>query len=360
MEAIKDQLLIKSPVQGAEIENFFNNTTIPQLFFDEDLILRKFSSGAMNKFNLSSFFIGSSINEVQKHLHCPSITKKVKSVISQSKTLVKEIETSDSKWYKIDITPYFKQKENSNKGAVVTFVEITDKIINLKEQEKLIKEYETLLTTISHDIKNGLTSMALSIQMLKESNFATSEDIKLDLETLDNGVNKINLILNDLYHYNNKNKYKSFNEFVIFENILEEVRSSLINEIIETNTILRFEVNCSEIIFPRRELRSIIYNLVSNSIKYRSPDRDPEIFIKIFTKDIYTVISVKDNGIGIEPRNLKKIFSKFFRVENVGEGSGIGLHLVKTMVSKAGGKVICESELGVGSEFKIYLKSKCD
>ncbi|MDP4214181.1 MAG: HAMP domain-containing sensor histidine kinase, partial [Bacteroidota bacterium] len=68
------------------------------------------------------------------------------------------------------------------------------------------------------------------------------------------------------------------------------------------------------------------------------------------------VISVKDNGIGIDESKFEAIFSKYYRLENAIEGSGIGLYLVKEIVSSAGGRVLVESQLGKGTEFKVYLK----
>ena len=83
-------------------------------------------------------------------------------------------------------------------------------------------------------------------------------------------------------------------------------------------------------------------------------------FIALFTnrENDYTVISVKDNGIGIEESKFDAIFSKYYRLENAIEGSGIGLYLVKEIVNNAGGKVLLESELGKGAEFKVYLKKQ--
>ena len=68
------------------------------------------------------------------------------------------------------------------------------------------------------------------------------------------------------------------------------------------------------------------------------------------------VISVKDNGIGIKKKNLKSIFSKYYRLENAIEGSGIGLYLVKEIVNNSGGKILVKSNSGFGTEFLIYLK----
>jgi two-component system phosphate regulon sensor histidine kinase PhoR len=85
----------------------------------------------------------------------------------------------------------------------------------------------------------------------------------------------------------------------------------------------------SEITFYRRKLRSIIYNLLNNAIKFKSPERNPEILIKTTQQNNYVILSIKDNGIGIDDTKLKNIFSKYYRIDNGIEGSGIGLYLVK-------------------------------
>ena len=119
---------------------------------------------------------------------------------------------------------------------------------------------------------------------------------------------------------------------------------------------LKKDIPVSQITFSRRKLRSIIYNLVSNSIKYRSPDRKPEILVSTKEEKGFFIISVKDNGMGIAPGNLEAIFSKYFRVQNDIEGSGVGLYLVNEIVKNAGGKITVESEPGKGTTFFVYLK----
>ena len=155
-----------------------------------------------------------------------------------------------------------------------------------------------------------------------------------------------------------EHKYKAEEELLSFENILEDVRLTLSDNIVKFGVEIKCEINHSEITFSRRKLRSIIYNLVNNAIKFKSPERKPEIFVKTYRDSNFIVISVKDNGIGIEGSKLDAVFSKYYRLENAIEGSGIGLYLVKEIVSNSGGKILLESQLGKGTEFKVYLKAE--
>ena len=155
-----------------------------------------------------------------------------------------------------------------------------------------------------------------------------------------------------------KHKYKAEEELLNFENILEDVRLTLSANIKESGAVIKSEIDVSEIFYSRRKLRSIIYNLVNNAIKFRSPDRKPEIFIKTQKEKKYILISVKDNGIGIDVDKQDVVFSKYFRLQNAIEGSGVGLYLVNEIVKNSGGKIVLKSEPGKGSEFKIYLTLK--
>lgn len=101
---------------------------------------------------------------------------------------------------------------------------------------------------------------------------------------------------------------------------------------------LKTDINVAQILFSRRKLRSIIYDLVSNAIKFRSSGRQPEVLIRTHRKDDLIIITVKDNGIGIPCGKQEAIFSKYFRVENDIKGSGIGLYPAdryRSLVKKA-------------------------
>jgi len=101
---------------------------------------------------------------------------------------------------------------------------------------------------------------------------------------------------------------------------------------------LKTDINVAQILFSRRKLRSIIYDLVSNAIKFRSSGRQPEVLIRTHRKDDLIIITVEDNGIGIPCGKQEAIFSKYFRVENDIKGSGIGLYPAdryRSLVKKA-------------------------
>jgi PAS domain S-box-containing protein len=109
-------------------------------------------------------------------------------------------------------------------------------------------------------------------------------------------------------------------------------------------------VLCSE-----KNLRSVIYNLLSNAVKYRHPDRRPHIDVQAHVSAGYTVLEVHDNGLGLGPTHLPKLFDMFQRFHPHIEGTGIGLYMVKRMVENAGGRIEVHSQLGAGTTFFVRL-----
>jgi two-component system phosphate regulon sensor histidine kinase PhoR len=355
----KDQQIKELTEQNDDLENYFQNTIIPQLFIDSNLILRKFTPPAMKQFKLSADDIGKSIYDVVNNFRFPSIIENISHVIETTEILEKEIQTTDLRWYQMNILPYVKQIDKKINGVIITFVEITLRIKDLKEQERLIADHETLLDTISHDIKNPLSSLLLTIEMLNNESAENPKEFKSLLKIAKNGVKKIQNVINELTEARKEeHKYKAIDELLNFENILEDVRYTLLDNIKESHATITTELNVSEITFSRRKLRSIIYNLLNNAIKFKSPERKPVIFIKTTQEKNSIILSIKDNGIGIDDTRQKDIFSKYYRIDNSIEGSGIGLHLVKELVTNAGGKISIDSQLNKGTEFKIYLKEK--
>lgn len=339
------------------LENYFRNTIIPQLFVDGELRLQKFTPPAMKQFSLSASDLGRSMNDIKDNFRFPSILDNIQQVIKTNEILEKEVQTTDLRWYQMNIIPYVKMRDNKTDGVIITFVEITMRIKDLKEQEKLIADHEILLDTISHDIKNPLANLVMAIELFKDVSPNDEAKFKSLLKIVDSALTKMYKLIIELTEVRKEeHKYKSEEELLNFEHILEDVRLTLSDNINASNAIIKSEINFSEITFSRRKLRSIIYNLISNAIKFKSTERQPKIVITTNRENKFIVISVKDNGIGIEESKLDAIFSKYYRSENAIEGSGIGLYLVKEIVCNAGGKILVKSQSDKGTEFQVYLK----
>jgi signal transduction histidine kinase len=168
---------------------------------------------------------------------------------------------------------------------------------------------------------------------------------------LDHVIQDLNVILSIRKHTGNLVE-------VDLETIFERVKRSMEKEIKETQTNINadfHEVRTVYAVLPYIE--SIFYNLISNAIKYRDPDRPPVISVKTKQQNEFVCLMVKDNGLGIDLTKYRsEIFSLYKRFHLHMEGKGLGLYLVKTQVEALGGKIDLQSELNLGTTFFVYFK----
>lgn len=108
--------------------------------------------------------------------------------------------------------------------------------------------------------------------------------------------------------------------------------------------------------YPRIYLESILKNLVNNALKYRSPERPPIIQVHSRRQGAMVILKVTDNGRGIDlNRDRQRLFQPFTRLTTEGEGAGLGLHLIRTIIQQRGGTLEVSSTLGVGTTFTATL-----
>ena len=362
----KDKYIRSLTGLNDELENYFRNTIIPQLFVDADFILRKFTPPAMKHFNLSSADVGKHINDVSHNIRYPTIVENITEVIESKQDLEKEIQTTDLRWYQMNVLPYIIQKENKTNGVIITFVDITDRIEVLKGYEKLNQRYEKLnlnyeniFYSVSHDLRSPLSNIEGLIQLLQGVPDKGSQDASSIIDVLFASVRNLRQTIEDITEISAKiggNGFEEEVEKVRLEKIIEDVQFALKDKIFETDAKITTEFNVPKIRFSKKNIRSIIYNLLINAIKFKAPDRAPEVFIKTEKLNGYILLSVKDNGVGIPEDKQEVIFSRYTRIRTDVEGTGVGLFIVKKMVEESGGKIEVGSSLGEGSTFKIYLK----
>jgi two-component system phosphate regulon sensor histidine kinase PhoR len=155
-----------------------------------------------------------------------------------------------------------------------------------------------------------------------------------------------------------KLKLKELDIHEIIEDVLNNSYVQIENKKAEIE--IEFDALESAISADKVHLSNIIYNLLDNALKYSTENPKITIFTKSDNKGVY--ISVKDNGMGINKENQKRIFDKLYRVptgniHNV-KGFGLGLSYVKAIIEKHGGSIFVESVLGAGSTFTCFFPYK--
>ncbi|NHE56409.1 sensor histidine kinase [Cyclobacterium plantarum] len=342
-----------------ELENYFRNTVIPQLFVDGNLILRKFTPPAMKQFQLSSGDLGKHISELTVQIRFPTIIQNILEVIETNKDMEKEIQTMDHSWYQMNILPYVIRKSNQTNGVIITFVDITSRIETLNQYEKLNLEYQNIIFALSHDLKGPIHNIKGLIGLLKEVKENDKEETNSLLDSMGKSIGKLLKTIEDLTESTKKKTgFAETSERVNIQNIVEDVLVGLGDKISRSKAKIHTEFQVSELKFSRKNIRSIVYNLLGNAIKFSEKIGQPEVWIKTQNLGTYILLTVKDNGPGIDKGKQKAIFNPHTRLDQEVEGTGLGLFIVKRMVEDLGGKVEVESVFGEGSIFRVYFKQE--
>jgi len=183
-----------------------------------------------------------------------------------------------------------------------------------------------------------------------------SETIRY-VDLMEESILKLDNIIRDIVAYSRNNRTQVNIEKVEIKEVIKDISAGL--RYLESDEIILKEIiNIEEpalIQSDRTRIQIILNNLISNSIKYRHPDRKPKISISCRRTENNAIVSVKDNGLGIKEEHLGKIFDMFYRTSDKSSGSGLGLYIVKETIKKLGGTVDVWSEINSGTTFTLTI-----
>lgn len=226
--------------------------------------------------------------------------------------------------------------------------------------QKINNDLNTFVYTASHDLKAPIVNIeglltALRKQMGPEA--GQNEPVQELLGLLNAQVNRFKSTIEALTDVARIGKESAEDVAGIeLAPVLAEVLEDLEQEWQEAAAQIEMELDHLPVQFSRKNLKSVCYNLLSNAIKYRCPERPLCIRITSRAQGDHYVLSVRDNGLGVSMQQGEKMFTLFKRFHTHVPGTGIGLHIVKKMVENAEGKIEVESQVGVGSTFRVYFK----
>lgn len=244
-----------------------------------------------------------------------------------------------------------------------TVLDITEQKLSrqiLEEKSRALEfaneDLKNFTYTISHDIKNPLSSLLFSASVAED--FTTIEEFKEIMPLIEKNSKKINDILTGLIEIIKEEETQGNVEWLNITEVIEEVKNELSETITHNDCEIITSVHQQEIRFVRSYLQSIFRNLIDNAIKYKSPLRSPRISISVQGNKHKAEFTVSDNGMGIDlEKNKKYLFQPFKRFCEEKQGTGIGLFMIKRMVEKYGGEIDLESKPDAGTTFRFTLMS---
>ena len=234
-------------------------------------------------------------------------------------------------------------------------------IETLKIREQYRKEF---IGNVSHELKTPLFTVQGYISTLLDGAYKDKTLLNKYLDRADKGVERLTYIINDLDMITKLEtgdltlNVQSFDIIKLVKNVFDllEIKAA------KKKITLTFDLDYNTPIMvngDEERLQQVLSNLIVNSIKYGHEDGTTEVSIENLIKN-KVIVRVTDNGEGIEPDHLPRLFERFYRVDKSGSrkegGSGLGLAIVKHIIEAHDEKIYIESEFGLGSEFSFTLE----
>lgn len=220
-------------------------------------------------------------------------------------------------------------------------------------------DLDNFIYTASHDLRAPITNIEGLIYAL-QSELPLAEqspDVAQLLTLMQESVTRFQRTIEHLGEITKQQKEPNQPATAIaLRPVIEDVRSDLAPLIQQTGAVVEVAVaDGPHVLFSAKNLRSVVYNLLSNALKYRHPDRAPHVRVGCHQQPGYSVLTVQDNGLGLTTHQQGELFLLFRRLHQHIEGSGIGLYMVKKIVENVGGWIAVQSEPEAGTTFSVYF-----
>ena len=224
----------------------------------------------------------------------------------------------------------------------------------IRELEQRNAELERFAYTLSHELKSPLITIRGFTGLLREDTLSgNSARLEQDLQRISSGADKMLQLIHELINLISVGRVRQEPEDIPFRSLVDEALERVHASIAEKNIMVHIADDFPLIYGDHERLVEVLQNLLENAAKFMHEQPEPQIEIgQRSGQDDLPIFYVRDNGIGIEPRFLDRVFGIFDKLDAKSEGTGIGLALVKRIIEVHGGKIWVESEgPGKGATF---------
>lgn len=268
-------------------------------------------------------------------------------------------------WFDISVTPVF-----DTSGVCTNFIEVKKDITERMEKQQQLQtltdvtadQNKRLLNfayIVSHNIRSHSANLTGLISMIEHSNTKEEKEtlfnlLKVSTDKLEETIQNLNEIITIQTNLNQAKTQLNLRKeiertFFVINDIVLESKAIVINQVDSETSVNAVPAY----------LDSILLNLFTNAIKYSSPDRIPQIKLSTYLEGDYLVLSVSDNGLGLDLNRLKdKLFGMYKTFHDNANARGIGLFITKNQIEAMNGKIEVESEVNVGTTFKIFFPTR--
>ena len=335
-----------------------NSETFPNIIYVNNAFCAM--TGYKSKKVLSKPFNPFNTEELDSHEYEKFIAAIAEKRECQIETLTKK-KNKEEYWVRFSMIPIY-NSDNELSHWISIQKDVTEERKQEKEKEQLIRELtqnnkdlKQFSYITSHNLRAPLSNLIGLLNLIEDIPINDSE-----LSEIINGFKKsthlLNETINDLVKIIViKDKISIQKENVTINEVVEHVFSQLKFQIERSKPILKLNFDEADTIYTNKAyLESILINLLTNSIKYKSETKKLKISITIKKTNNSTILKFKDNGIGIDlKRNSEHIFGLYQRFHDYPDSKGLGLYLVKSQIESLGGTISIESEVNKGTEFTL-------
>ena len=294
---------------------------------------------------------------IQQYIRFSNLQNFIKKILLTKKQATKDMTLNASSIKSVQVTgsPLTNEK-GVNIGALIVMRDITD----LRKLEEVRTDF---VANVSHELKTPITSIKGFIETLSSDDFKHNEETKKFLEIIRQQSNRLNTIVDDLLTLSRIERKEEHIVFDLFplENIIKNSIALCHHQAEKKN--IKIKMNCdsnSEIKVNSALLEQALVNLIMNAIQHSNSNTTISLIGQM--KDKKIIISVQDEGIGIEKKHHTRLFERFYRIDSSRSrndgGTGLGLSIVKHIVNAHKGEISLESEIGKGSIFTIKIPIK--
>jgi len=235
---------------------------------------------------------------------------------------------------------------------------------NAEEKLQYDKQSKELISNISHDLKTPITAIKGYVEGIMDGVADTPEKMDKYIRTIYNKANEMDRLINELTFYSKIDtsripyNFSSLSVKDFFNDCAEELSLDMVGKNVDFGYFNYIEGN-PKIIADPEQLRRVINNIVSNSLKYMDKKRG---IINLRIRDVgdFIQVEIEDNGKGIASKDLANVFDRFYRTDasrNSSQGgSGIGLSIVKKIIEEHGGNIWATSKDGEGTTLYFVLR----
>jgi PAS domain S-box-containing protein len=219
---------------------------------------------------------------------------------------------------------------------------------------KTNRELDHFVYSVSHDLRAPLSSIMglTNVYGLSADNREKEVIVKLISER----ANTLDDFIREILDYSRNARTELKINLLNVRKLVGDVLTGLAH----MNGLERIQIETEiptdlEVMSDSDRLKIILNNMISNAVKYSDPHKKSFIYIRSFVEDMQWILSVHDNGIGIEQQHHERIFEMFYQAHSNAQGSGLGLYILKEAVQRLNGKISVVSEYGAGSTFTLSL-----